>query len=120
MNAKVAHQCHLIRSSAQLRIELHADVGVILGLILKNMRSLHALRHHTISTIGGLLDPEIHVGILAWQNEHEHLWTSLGLIASGLEGGCNGSRNIVFVAKGHGRLGVDHISSVTFVDVDER
>ena len=42
------------------------------------------------------------------------------LIASGLEGGCNGCRNIVLVAKSHGRLGVDHISTVTLVDVDER
>ena len=66
VKGKVTHQCHLVRGPAQLCIELHADVGVILRLILENMRSLHALRHHPVAAIRGFLNPEIHVGILAW------------------------------------------------------
>lgn len=45
--------------TAELRVDLHEDIGVVLWVSLQDLLNLHNLGNHTKSTIARLFDPEV-------------------------------------------------------------
>ena len=76
---------HLASCASQLGIEFHANIGMVLSIILVDVGCLHALRYHSKSAVCGLLDSHVGVRVLIWKDKDKHLRTSLKGIASSQE-----------------------------------
>lgn len=67
--------------TAQLAIELHANVADVLGLALRDVSVLHALRDDAVATFSRALDTAVDAGLLVRQDENQDLRAEVRLVA---------------------------------------
>lgn len=90
--------------TAQLGVELHADVGDVLELSLLSVSVLDALGDNTVAALSRALDATVGLRVLVGQDEHQHLRTRLGGIASLVPGIGDPDTGVVAVGEDHGRV----------------